>query len=300
LIAIRSQVERMVIVDNGSPAGTQSMLGAWGAANNAELISNAENWGLAAALNQGMAWSEEDGCEWAVTFDQDSTPRPGLVAALLGTAQSAGASDRVAMVGAHTVDERTGREDRWVRPAWWGFRRVQCVGGDLHGVTFVITSGTLTRVRAWRSLGGFDEGLFIDYLDHDLCLKAHRAGWEILVSAGARLAHRLGSKREIVMAIGCMHPTFHGPIRHYYMARNRVLMWRRHAGRFPHWALFDATFWTLNIVRVLLTEDRRREKMAAMLLGIWHGLLGRRGPIKSTMNRTSVSRELQRTGKLDH
>lgn len=282
LVAIRGQVDRLVVVDNGSPAETQTMLETWAAANGAVVLANAENRGLAAALNQGMAWSEAAGIEWTITFDQDSTPQPGLVAALLATAKSATTADRVAMVGARTFDEWTGREDRWLRPAWWGFQRAPCSSGDLTGVTFVITSGTLTRVRAWRSLGGFDEGLFIDFLDHDLCLKARQAGWEILVSGEARLAHNLGAKREVAVAGRRLRPTFHSAPRHYYMARNRILMWRRYAWRYPHWWLFDACFGALNLMRVLLAEDRRGEKLAAMLRGTLHGVSGRLGPREAT------------------
>ncbi|SRR5208283_94288 len=280
LTAIRGQVDRLGIIDNGSPAETRTVLETWAAANGAAVLANEENRGLAAALNQGMAWGGEAGCAWVITFDQDSMPQPGLVAALLATAQSAAVPEQVAVVGANTFDERTGREDRWLRPAWWGFQRASCSSDDLHGVTFVITSGALTRIRAWRELGGFDEGLFIDYLDHDLCLKARRAGWEVCVSASARLAHNLGAKREVAVAGRRLRPTFHSATRHYYMARNRILMWRRYAWRYPHWWLFDACFGALNLLRVLLAEDRCGEKLAAMLRGTLHGVSGRSGPME--------------------
>jgi len=93
------------------------------------------------------------------------------------------------------------------------------------------------------------------------------------------LAHNLGSKREVVVAGRKLRPTFHSTTRHYYMARNRILMWRRYAWRYPHWWLFDACFGTLNTMRVLVAEDHRCDKFAAMLRGTWHGVLGRRGPL---------------------
>jgi len=281
LAAIRREVGRLVIVDNGSSPEIRTVLANWAEINDATVLANAENRGLAAALNQGLVWGGSAGCEWVITFDQDSTPQSGLAAALLATAQSPAVSERVAVVGAHTFDERSGREDYWMQPAWFGFRRVRCKEVDLSGVTFVITSGALTRVQAWRELGGFDEGLFIDYLDHDLCLKARKSGWQVLVSSAARLAHNLGSKRGVVVAGRTVRPTFHSAGRHYYIARNRLIMWKRHAFRFPHWWLFDLSFGVLNTIRVLSAEDSRGEKLAAMFRGTWHGVLGRSGPLDS-------------------
>lgn len=265
---------RVLVVDNGSGADTRGKLAA---ALGVELLSLGENLGVAAALNRGLAWAEAQGCEWAVTFDQDSRPEPGLIAALLASARNAAVPGRVAVVGAHTYDERTGRRDRWLRPAWFGFRREYCGEADLPDATFVITSGALTRVRAWRELGGFDEGLFIDYVDHEFCLKARRNGWQVLVSAGARLAHNLGSKREVRLAGRTIRPTFHSAMRHYYMARNRLVMWRQYAWRYPHWWLFDLCFGGLNTLRVLLAEDGKWEKLKAMSRGSWDGLRGRQG-----------------------
>ncbi|MDE3084842.1 MAG: hypothetical protein KGJ37_06460, partial [Verrucomicrobiota bacterium] len=191
--------------------------------------------------------------------------------------------ERVAVVAPRLREERLPREDcRWLKPhpRWsWLFRRVPCREDDLSGVTFVITSGTLMDLRAYRRIGPMDEKLFIDYIDHDYCLRARNLGYEILVSYRAVLLHNLGAKRRVEVAGRSLRPTFHSEIRHYYMARNRILMWRRYARRFPHWWLFDACFGVLNVVRVLLAEDKRTAKLAAMLRGIWHGLLGRTGPM---------------------
>lgn len=276
---IRRQVDRMVVVDNGSASETQALLRSWAEQSGSTLITNASNLGLATALNQGLGCCARMGCEWSMTFDQDSTPGEGMVRAQLLTIASM-SPRRIAAVGAHTFDERVGGdEERWLQPRIGGFRLVGCAAGDLADVSFVITSGTLTRLRAWRELGGFDEGLFIDYIDHDFCLRARAAGWQIVVSSGARLAHNLGAKRQVNVMGREMRPTFHNATRHYYMARNRILMWRRYAWRYPHWWLFDACFGGLNTVRVMLAEDRRLEKMKAMLHGTWDGFCGRVGPM---------------------
>jgi rhamnosyltransferase len=264
-----------VVVDNGSPAAALDRTRAAGV----ELLDLGENIGLAAALNRGVARLAELGCSHAVLFDQDSSPRPGMVAALWRTRC---AFPDAAIVGPRIVDAVPGRGPyRWVarHPRIPGaFRRVTCEQGDLPDVTGVITSGSLVEIDAWRRLGGFDEALFIDYVDNDFCLRAIAAGRTVAVSAGAVLEHRLGSRTRHEVLGHEVRPTHHSPLRHYYIARNRVRLWRRHALRHPSWAAFDAGFAAYNLVRMLAFEDERRRKLRAMMLGTWDGLRGRGGP----------------------
>lgn len=273
---IALQVGLVVMVDNGSSPEITFCLKEWAARTSAVLICNAVNLGLATALNQGVRRASAQSFEWVITFDQDSMPEDGMVNALWESSHAGPDPEQIVVIGAHTYDERNpSRRERWLRPKWYGFERIQCGAEDLENVTFVITSGALTRVAVWEKLGGFDERLFIDYIDHDFCLRALRAGFKITVSARARLAHNLGAKRQVRAMGHTFQPTFHSARRHYYMARNRVLMWRRHAVRFPHWWLFDFCFGLLNTLRVLVVEDQRKAKMSAMLRGTIDGLLNR-------------------------
>jgi rhamnosyltransferase len=263
-----------IVVDNGSPEAALVGIRSAGV----ELLALGENTGLAAALNRGIAWLAERGCSHAVLFDQDSAPRPGMVAALWRTRC---ALPDAAVVGPRIEDAVPGRGPyRWVArhpriPCV--FRRVTCEQGDLPEVTGVITSGSLVEIDTWRRLGGFDERLFIDYVDNDFSLRVIAAGRTVAVSAGAVLEHRLGNRTRHVLLGHEMRPTHHSALRHYYIARNRVHLWRRHAFRHCAWAGFDAGFALYNLGRVLAFEDRRWLKVRAMLRGTWDGLCGRSG-----------------------
>jgi len=277
---LKAEFATIIVVDNGSDAESRRRLEVAGV----RLLPQERNLGLAAALNIGLAEAERQGFRWAVTFDQDSTPRPGFFEALWKSRESHPSPERVAVVGPRLVEERAGDETcRWIVPhprrRWW-FSRIPCVDRDLSGVAFVITSGALTDLRILREIGPMDEGLFIDYIDHDYCLRALAAGYDVVVSAGAVLLHNLGAKRDIRVAGRTVRPTFHSAKRHRYMARNRWVLWRRHARRFPHWATFDAVHSGLNAMRVLLFEDGKMAKLGAMLRGAWDGLLGRQGEIR--------------------
>ncbi len=287
LAAIDRQVAHTVIVDNGSPQETVGQLAAL-ASTRVKLIANGENRGVAAALNQGLHEALARGFSWAVTFDQDSRPAEGMVAALLerglrGVSRAAPVAAPVAVVGPAIVDEN-------IPDVSYRFLRAhprlpllpQRVGSGesergLENVTFVITSGALVNLAVFKLLGGYREDLFIDYVDTDYCLRAKRAGYRVAVSADATLFHHRGARRSVRRWGRIFRPTFYSPTRYYYLARNGVLTARAHALRFPHWFLFDLTATLNNFVRLSM-EDDRRAKVRAALEGLRDGLRGRTGP----------------------
>jgi rhamnosyltransferase len=275
LRAIAAECGRVFVIDNGSGAMTQAALAA---IPGVELVSLEKNLGLAAALNLGARRAAEAGCSWMVTFDQDSTPRTGMMAALRAAHLR---NPAAAVIGPSIQDLVSGSKPyRWMRrhPRWPGlFQRIACAGGDLLEVTMVITSGSLVDLAVWQQLGGFDETLFIDYIDTDYCLRVIRAGRRVGVASEAVLDHRLGERRNVRLLGQEFRPTHHAAFRHYFIARNRVRILRRHALAVPHWALFDLSFACFNGFRVVAFEPEKSLKLKAVFLGTLDGLLGRFG-----------------------
>jgi len=264
----------LIVVDNGS---APSEVEALGSIDGVELIQLGENRGIAAALNIGAERALSRGCEWVCTFDQDSTPVDGFARAMRSTLD---VFPGVSMIGAYITDAAVGRPPLWLipHPSGLGFRRASSAGRDFAGITCVITSGTLTSLAVWRELGGFDESLFIDSVDTDYCLRSLRKGYDIAVSVSAILHHKLG-RREDRSVLG-MHffPMNHSPLRQYYIARNRVVVLRRHALALGHWAVFEllvGIYWPL---RMLCFEQERWRKVKAILFGVWDGLRSKLGP----------------------
>lgn len=281
--ATAAQVERVIVVDNGSVSETSVMLASLTEGTDHVLIANGTNLGVAAALNIGIREALDRGYRWAVTLDQDSTPQPGMADGLVATLEAQPDVEAVAMVGPDIVqDGVVDLPGAWLAPrkgCRFMFRRTRCVDGDPGDVTMVITSGALTNLVACDRLGGFWEGLFIDYVDTEFCLRAGRHGLRTIVSCRARLTHRLGEKR-VVRWLGIeFRPTFHAPLRLRYIARNRIHVVRRHGLAAPHWLAFDLVAMTYNLIRVVLTERERGAKLAAIVAGTRDGLMGRLGAV---------------------
>lgn len=279
LTAIARETDMVIVVDNTGDAALHARLTTAVAGHGARLIANADNRGLGAALNQAFAVAAADGCAWVIAFDQDSTPAPGFTAALAAAAE---ANPKSAAVGANWRDEaRPDFASRHLRPQPalpFLFTR-SIAAHDLTDVTCVITSGTLFRIGAWRALGGFDEGLFLDLVDTEFCLRARSAGRTIVVAAAARLAHNRGAKRPVRRFGRTWWPAFMPPDRLRYLSRNRLAVAARVGWREPHWLLFELAYSLKIIAEVLLCEDRKTAKLAACARGTWDGLLGVSGRI---------------------
>lgn len=280
LIAIAAESDHVVVVDNGSPSQESAEL-----PRGIEWLQQMRNVGMAEGLNIGLARARALGFDWAITFDQDSTPEPGMLAALWATRRNQPIPSQVAIVGPRIYETCFPSDELlYVVPhprCRLLFQRPHLERGrDLVGVAFVISSGALLDLAILDRIGPMDEKLFIDCVDHDYCLRARQHGYEIVVSSSAFLAHNLGHKREYKIGKIKVLPTFHPPMRLRYMHRNRVMLWSRYALAFPHWVVFDVLFVIYNLVRLLLFEDRRRVKLLAALLGLRDGLVRRSGPIE--------------------
>ncbi len=271
LAALRPQVDRLIVVDNASTPASRARCAAWTGDEGFELIANAANLGLAAALNQGFAAAARAGAEWVVTFDQDSTPPPGFVAALEAERDSLPAVGTVGLVAPVYRDQRLGfvysadrRLDRDPRP------RVE--------VTVAMMSGNLVRLAAARDAGGFREDFFIDCVDQEFCLRLRRRGWRIVETANCVLEHRQGAWTQ--RRLFGLRPRFNDypAFRRYYQMRNRLVLYARHFLAEPRWIARDAWNYPREIVKLLLWGEDRGPKLRAMLRGVGDALLGRRGP----------------------
>jgi rhamnosyltransferase len=115
---------------------------------------------------------------------------------------------------------------------------------------------------------GFDDGLFLDLVDTDYCVRAWRSGREIAVAAASRLDHRRGAKRAASFAGRTFWPAFMAPpSRLRYLFRNRLLPFRRHALDLPHWAGFELAYLGKIAAEILFLEDDKAAKLAACVRG---------------------------------
>lgn len=271
--AAAAQVAGVVVVDDGSPPGTEDVFAALDAAG-AVVIHQPGNTGIAAALNAGIRVAR---ARWrpgfVLTLDQDSTLGADYVRRAVDSHRRAAASGlRVGFVAA----EAYGDHPAPTRGAAAGFRRA----------FDPMQSGWLVPVATLDALGGLDEGFFIDGVDSEYTARAGAAGLVVLVGEGCRLEHALG-RREPATLLGRplrllgreLSYNYHAPSRVYYMARNGTALTLRHLRDDPAWVarrLVEES--KAHVLRLALGRDRGKV-LRAMAAGWADAARGRSGRI---------------------
>lgn len=265
--ALMNEVGRLVVVDNCSEPSDRSRIAALAAACNFEVIWNKENIGLAAGLNTGIRCAlVNEQYQWIATFDQDSRVFPGFGAAMLSTQAACPFRDKVALIAPHHVPSpKVGNET----PSRDGLQ--------FQEITVALQSGSLFNRSAFKDVGLFDEAFFIDYVDFEFCLRLRKRGFRLIEATGAPIYHRVGTPtRHRFLGITCTVFN-HSPLRRYYAARNRLCVYKRYALSDPRWIGHDIWSWFKEIVKMVLFESNRWEKLAFAARGGWDALRGRGG-----------------------
>jgi len=278
-----TQFDPLIIIDNASKPETCSLLQQAKNKGNIEIIFNETNLGIASALNQGFARLINQGLDFVFVFDQDSQPAPGMVDTILDTFNSHPNREKIVMVAPMVEDLASGIKFRYLRPRGnFLFQRTDFSDQVLDDVSVVITSGALYNLKAYQKIGPFRDDFFIDYVDTEYCLRAKQHGYAIVVTGKTSLYHRLGNQQKKQIGPLTMHPTFHSPLRWYYMNRNRIPMFQLYALRFPHWFFYETLITSYGFIRLLLFEDQKINKFIALILGTLDGLRRRMGPISDS------------------
>ena len=256
LSAIAPQVEAVLIVDNAS-RDSESVAAL---ARSFDFIQNAANQGVSAALNQIMRWAENLGADSVVLLDQDSVASADMVSALSehlvkGVGEAVPRYvDRNLTTVVNPPDDPTVRDV----PHW-------------------ITSGSLVSVAAWRDAGGFDEDLFVDYVDFDFCGRLAKVGRTVRVVPHALLMHEVG---QSVMR-GGTRVWNHSAFRMFYIARDMLVYVRKHprgTDRFhdlPAGVRGALLVLTKRAAVIALFESGKVPKLGSLARGIRRGLTTR-------------------------
>ncbi len=265
--ALLNEVARLIVVDNCSELSVRSRIAALSAACNFEVIWNNENIGLAAGLNIGIRCTlADEQYQWIATFDQDSRVFPGFSTALLAAHAACPFRDKVALIAPHHLlsskvgDETTPHD-----------------GLQFQEITVALQSGSLFSRSALKDVGLFDETFFIDYVDFEFCLRLRKQGFRLIEATEALIYHQVGTPtRHRFLGITCTVFN-HSPLRRYYAARNRLRVYRLYMLSDPRWIGHDIWSWFKEIVKMVLFESNRLEKLAFVARGGWDAIRGRSG-----------------------
>ena len=225
-----NQVHHVYIIDNHSDDDTIEALD-WlnRSYSNISITLNEDNLGLAAAQNTGIRLALDAGYEWILFLDHDSKPDHGMVYYMLALFNSLSEDKKrsIGIIAPRIIDINTQKEYSFLVRSPFFFRRLKCVSPYIENIVSVINSGSLIKSEVFIKLGLFEEKLFIDYVDHDFCLRVISNHLSIIAVYDAILYHELGKRRNYNLLKISISPTFHSHLRRYYIYRNRMYIWKK-------------------------------------------------------------------------
>lgn len=253
LIIIDNSPEENLLLINGIRKLTGEIIYEWLGGNK----------GIAKALNMACSIALENNCTWLLTMDQDSRFREGHFLEMVDSvAKIESLYTNVAIICPHhNIHE-------------------QFVPGSntiLQEVKSTMTSGNLVNLGVFQLVSGFLEKLFIDYVDHEYCLRLRKNKFRIIQNAEILLDHSLGDyqiKTVLGKKIGISN---HNYIRRYYIARNGLYTARKYFAFDPSFCMLIIQNLIYDFGRVLFFEKNKFLKIKAMVIGTWHWMINRYG-----------------------
>ena len=207
------------------------------------VLGGVENVGLGESINELCEWAILHGYQWMLTLDQDSF------------------LEKLDIARFETID----KDDL----AWIGVRQ-QSKRLQLSGNYFSIQSGSIVSPHILSSVGGLKSDMFIDHLDHEICLRLQKNNYSVLCEDIVRIKHSVGERKEM---LGLSY-SVHNLNRFRYFVRNGFYCVKR----YPEYSLYFIPQMLKEAVKQLL--QGRGEIILVLITDALNGLRARLGVIK--------------------
>lgn len=266
LSVVQKQVDRIIIIDNSSNTSIYEILNDY-LSGDMDIIENKLNLGIAAALNQGVKKAMQLGFSWALTLDQDTEVDPNMVSHLCSILSHHPDRGALGIIGSNARSKHAGRL----------FIDCSRQPGEFIETKTVITSGSIMSLSAYEKTGPFREDFFIEGVDLEYCLRLRRHGFKVLMSCNALMTHAAGKMEEHRFLGRVVLIANHEPWRYYFMIRNLMHISVRYAKHEPAWVCMLWCNIFKMLIKIVLFEERRKEKLCNMARGVRDGLISNIG-----------------------
>lgn len=269
ILSVVKQVDTLFVYDNCS-SNIDEIQKAIYDIKKVELILADKNNGVSFGLNQIVKACLDNQFHWLLALDQDSLCPYNLIASL-----SHYASTDCAIVCPQTIDRRLHYKNDFAN---------HNNQPHIEYVDRCITAGSLLNLDVCKLIGGFDDFLFIDFVDFEYCFRAAANGYKILRVNTVILEQEFGEmvtakhadifirfgrffKSSFIMRFALKKK--YSPIRKYYTIRNLWYCQKKYPSKYT-----NMEAWKLSIelvLKVLIFADNRFDVVLAILKGIKDG-----------------------------
>lgn len=246
--AISAQVDKVLFIDNGS--NNKDEIGLWlDGKTDIDFITNDINRGIATALKQIMDFAIDKQYDWVVTLDQDSVVNDKLIDNYLKYVNI----PDTGLLTCNIVDRNFVEVDQFPETGW-------------KYVTQCITSASMMSVVAYKKTDGYDEKMFIDSVDFDICLNLKKHGLKIVKINYDGVLHEVGKGKNVRLLFKDYIVYNHSAFRNYYIARNHLYLIRKYPESFN--TLKEYIREIRSEVLIILFEKNKFSKLRSRWKGI--------------------------------
>ncbi|MBP1638600.1 MAG: glycosyltransferase [Bacteroidetes bacterium] len=217
-----------------------------------ELRSNGRNDYLASPFNHCIQWARENDYDYILTMDQDSCFEANHFAKY---------RDRVASCNDNSVAIFAPSTNRCL---------VQNSTTIYVEQGSVYSSGAIYKRQLFDCIGGFRDDLAIYCLDTEICMRARKHGYRIVMFPNVFMEHSEGYKTKGILGITINNYSAQST---YFYIRNNLLLWKIYPHDFTLRTKFN--FLKYHVVYRMLKmvfEQDRISKLKAVASGLWNGI----------------------------
>jgi len=245
-------LEKLIVVDNTPIKEIDSdVICKINSIPKVDYVSLQENMGIAYALN--VACNKAETFDYLLTMDQDSKFIKGAIYDFIAKVKEYGINSNVAIFSANNdgsiVKNKPDMRNR------------------------VITSGNIIDLRKIRQIGDFVEKLFIDEVDHELCYRAKKHNFDVVMFTDVLMEHNLGVDLYYTFLGKKLKFSSHNPLRLYYITRNSLYI----AKEYPGMLLYYAMTLSKLLIKAIVFEHDKINRLRYMYCGVYDFIQSRYG-----------------------
>lgn len=143
------------------------------------------NYGIGSPINQVAREIMEEGFDWLITFDQDSRAFSNTIDEMRRYVESSLFEQNIGVVTPNIFGNLEAVAKGFIE--------------KLPYLTYkneIIQSGAMHRLDVWQEIGGYNEDLFIDFVDFEYSFRVKRAGYSIVYLNRAFIEHQTKDEYE--------------------------------------------------------------------------------------------------------
>lgn len=244
LRALLSQVDKVIVCDN-SPNDNSSFV-----PSECSYTSIYKNLGLSAAFNRVLkdekyGWSPDD---IIIFFDQDSRIAENHVKTIVESYNECAKNNcKVGCIG----------------PVFYNIfnnefeipRDKKKIASNIYEVKSIITSSMMCKYKDLQEVGFWNEEIFLDMADWDLCWRLMQNGFKCCMTSNVFLLHTVGTG---IKKIVFFRMRVAAPIREYYEIRECLYMMGKKYTPFKYKLLFIAMLTVRNLIHVTCYDEKKK------------------------------------------